>query len=214
MEQIIVVGDGGHARVVIEILEESREFQIAGCTSAVRGNTEVLGIPVLGDDSILPRLYESGLRRAFIALGDNRARLNKTRELAEMGFMLVNAISTHAAVSRRAVLGCGVAVMPGAVVNVLSRVGNGAIVNTGAIVDHDCQLGAFCHVGPGSSLAGRVSVAEGAFLGTGVHVIPGVSIGAWAIVGAGAAVVRDVPASVTAAGVPAAIIKDFKGRYR
>ncbi len=188
MEAVVIVGSGGHAKVVIDILEDSGEYAIAGCTSADPRARELMGIPVLGSDAVLEELYAAGLRRAFIALGDNRLRAAKTREVEALGFTLVNAVSVRAAVSKRASLGRGVAVMPGAVINALASVGDGAIVNTGATVDHDCLIGAFAHIGPGVNLCGRVTVGEGVLAGAGARVIPGVSIGAWAKVGAGAAV--------------------------
>lgn len=203
-ERMVVVGAGGHAKVIIEILEESGDFEIAGCTSQC-GAGDVLGIPVLGDDSILPALYREGLRHAFVAIGDNRTRIAVARKLVTAGFRLINAVSRRAVISPRAWLGSGVAVMPGAVINVLSRVNDGAIVNTGAIVDHDCSIGACSHVAPGAALAGCVSVGEGAFLGIGSRVIPGIAIGAWTTVGAGAVVIRTLPIGVTAVGVPAVI---------
>jgi UDP-perosamine 4-acetyltransferase len=214
MERIVIVGAGGHAKVIIEILEECGRFEIAGCTSADAGQRELLDIPVLGDDSILPGLREAGVHCAFVALGDNRARWKKAQELAEMGFTLVNAVSPRAIVSRRAILGRGVAVMPGAVINVLTRIEDGAIVNTGATVDHECHLGGFSHVGPGSSLAGCVSVAEGAFLGAGTCVVPGVSIGSWSVIGAGSVVISDIGEFVTAVGAPAAIINSRRSSCR
>jgi UDP-perosamine 4-acetyltransferase len=210
VESVLVVGAGGHAKVILEILEEANEFHIAGCTSAVAGQQDLLGFPILGGDEVLPACYAAGVRKAFIALGDNRARRKKAKEVAELGFELVNAISKRAIVSPRARLGSGVAIMPGAVINALAEVKDGAIVNTGATVDHDCRLANFCHVGPGSNLAGGVTIGEGAFLGTGVRAIPGISVGAWSVIGAGAVVIENIREGVTAVGVPAVIIKDLK----
>jgi acetyltransferase EpsM len=85
-------------------------------------------------------------------------------------------------------------------------IGAHAIVNTGAIVEHDNQIGDFCHIGPNACLAGGIRVEEGAFLGAGTTVIPGVCIGAWSTIGAGAAVIEDVEEAVTAVGVPARVV--------
>lgn len=204
MERVVIAGAGGHAKVILEILEESGEFEVAGCTNKVAGGT-LPGVPILGDDGILPELAASGIRSAFAAVGDNRVRRDLIRQLRDAGFRLVNAISRHAIVSPRARLGEGVAIMPGAVINAGAQIDDGAIVNTGATVDHDCHIAACAHIAPGVNLAGCVSVGEGALLGVGSRVIPGVSIGPWTLVGAGAVVIGDIPAHVTAVGVPAAI---------
>jgi UDP-perosamine 4-acetyltransferase len=205
MEQLVVLGGGGHAKVIIEILQDAGKFIIAGCIASGSEVSSVLDLPVLGGDSQLPRIYASGVRNAFVAVGDNRVRRSLTQKVIAVGFKLVNAVSPHAVLSRRVELCAGVAIMAGAVVNSCSRIGNGCIVNTGATVDHDCKIGDWAHIAPGTNLAGCVTIGEGAFLGIGSRVIPKISIGDWATVGAGAVVIRDLPAAVTAVGVPARI---------
>jgi UDP-perosamine 4-acetyltransferase len=206
MDRVVIIGAGGHAKVVIELLEEDGRYELAGCTSQ-GGPGQVLGLNVLGDDSILPSLYAGGVRHAFVAVGNNRARYDLIRHLRADGFHLVNAISRHAVISPRVRLGEGIAIMAGAVINAASDIGDGAVVNTGATVDHDCRIGECAHIAPGCTLAGCVTVGEGTFLGAGCRVIPNVLIGAWATVGAGAAVIRDIPEHTTAVGVPARVMR-------
>jgi UDP-perosamine 4-acetyltransferase len=208
VSQIIIVGASGHAKVILDILQDLDAVEIVGCTSgdSADAGKQLLGVPVLGDDRLLPKLYAQGVRAAFVAVGDNRLRRKLMRDVLAAGFELANAISPRAVVSRRVKLGVGVAVMPGAVLNACSVIGDGSIVNTGATVDHDCRLGPCVHVAPGTNLAGCVTIGEGAFLGTGARVIPRITVGHWAIVGAGAVVINDIPDHVTAVGVPASII--------
>jgi UDP-perosamine 4-acetyltransferase len=208
---VVIVGAGGHAKVIIDLLQERGEIELAGCVSRESG--EVLGLPWLGDDDALPGILASGLRRAFVAIGDNRLRSELLRRLTGLGFAMVNAISSQAVVSRRAALGTCVAVMPGAVVNVDTIVEDGAIINTSAHVDHDCRIGACAHIGPGTALAGNVTIGEGAFLGVGSRVIPRRTVGAWSTLGAGAVVVRDIPSHVTAVGVPARVTQGADSKH-
>lgn len=208
--QVVVLGASGHAKVVLEMLEEAGQWDIVGCTGAREHGGRLLNYPVLRGDEVLPALYEAGVRHAFVAIGDNRLRQQATRRAHDLGFVLINAISRRASVSSKVKLGCSVAVMASAAINVDSVLGDGVIVNTGASVDHDCRIGAYAHIGPGVRLAGGVEAGEGAFLGIGSCVIPGVRIGSWAIVGAGAAVIRDVPEGATAVGVPARVIRAGK----
>jgi UDP-perosamine 4-acetyltransferase len=97
----------------------------------------------------------------------------------------------------------GTVVFAGAVIQPDAVIGAHAIINTGATVDHDCAIGDFVHVAPGTNLAGGVRVGRGAFLGIGSAVIPYRSIGEWTTVGAGGVVIDDLPARITAVGVPA-----------
>lgn len=202
MGHVLIVGSGGHAKVIADILESAGEHRIAGFTSLDPHET-LFDYPRLGDDSQLPALYASGLRHAFLAIGANSVRHRLLRALREIGFELVNAVSPRACLSRRATLGQGVALMPGAVVNAGTAIGDAAILNTGATVDHDCQIGACAHLAPGVHVAGNVHIGEGSFLGVGTSVIPTLHIGRWATVGAGAAVIRSVPDHARVVGVPA-----------
>lgn len=201
---VVIIGGGGHAKVVIESLRAGGK-PVAAIVDADPTPRMVLGVPVVGDDLALPGLKEQGLSELFVAIGDNRLREKLGRKAREQGFSLVNAIHPSAIVSPTARIGEGVAIMAGVAINADSRVGDLAIVNTGAVVDHDCRLGAACHLGPASALAGGVTVGERAFLGVGARAIPGVTIGVDTIVGAGGVVVRDLPDGVVAIGVPAQI---------
>jgi UDP-perosamine 4-acetyltransferase len=206
MDQVVLLGGGGHAKVIVELFRAAGCYEVAGCASKDPAAALALGIPVLGDDSRLPAIHASGVRHAFVAIGDNRRRRRLSEEVSRIGFTLVNAISPGAILSPSVRLGAGVAVMAGVVINACSRIGNGCILNTGATVDHDCVIGNWAHIAPGTNLAGCVSVGEGAFLGVGSRAIPKISIGEWATVGAGAVVIRDLPPDVTAVGVPARIL--------
>lgn len=203
--RVVVLGGSGHAKVILDILIDRGDVELAGCVTAESNTSSVLGIPVLGGDDVLPRVLESGVTHAFVAVGENRVRAKLQRRVREIGFQLINAISRHAVLSSRTSLGSGIAIMPGTTINVDTTIGDGAIINTGASVDHDGMIGAFAHIGPGSALAGNVTVSEGAFLGAGTTVIPGRTIGAWTTTGAGAVVVRDLPDGVVAVGVPARV---------
>ncbi|WP_297506522.1 acetyltransferase [uncultured Caulobacter sp.] len=207
---VVIIGGGGHAKVVIESLRATGE-SVAAIVDADPTPRAVLGVPVVGDDLALGDLRGQGLSKLFVAIGDNRLRQKLAGKAREQGFSLVNAVHPSAVISPSARLGVGVAVMAGVAINAKTRVEDLAIINTGAVVDHDCRLGEACHVGPASALAGGVSVGARAFLGVGARAIPGVAIGADAIVGAGGVVVRDLPDGVLAVGVPARIKGQIKG---
>ncbi|GAA4841701.1 acetyltransferase [Paenibacillus vulneris] len=209
MRRVVIIGAGGHAKVVMDILKSNRALEIIGCTDKQLAGTQVLGVPVLGDDSVLPELYGQGVRHAFIAIGDNKLRRLLARKATELGYELINAVSPHAYVAEAASLGAGVAVMAGAVIHPDVRIGDNSIINTQASVDHDCVIGEACHVAPGATLSGTVTVGDGTFLGTGTKVIDGVRIGSWSVLGAGSVVVKDIPDSCLAFGVPARIIRQL-----
>ncbi len=203
MSRVAVIGAGGHAKVIIDLLRAGGHDVVA-CLDAGREGQTVSGVPVLGHESeALPRLAAEGVTAAFVALGDNRLRQKVAASVEKMGFEMLNAVGRSSVISPGARLGKGCAIMEGAVINADARVGDFAIINTNASIDHDCVIGAFAHVAPGSALAGGVVLGDGVFMGVGSRAIPGVTITDGAVIGAGAVVVRNIESSGTWVGVPA-----------
>ena len=205
--RIVIVGAGGHAKVVLESLAASGVYEIVGLTDSDQSKWGTLlgGYPVLGGDDVLPTLRSEGVNGTIIALGDNRLRARLFERAIALGFKMVNAIHPHSWISPSARIGDGVAVMAGAVINANAHIGDNVIINTGATVDHDCCIGNHVHIAPGCHLGGNVQVGTGTLVGIGASIIPNQRIGQWSIVGAGAVVVRDLPDNCIATGVPATV---------
>jgi sugar O-acyltransferase (sialic acid O-acetyltransferase NeuD family) len=195
---LMVVGSGGHAKVVIATAQAAGiEVQAVVDDAPARWGATVLGVPVIGATA---RVLDDDDAIAVLAIGGNAAR---ARLGASARCRFATVVHPSAVVHPTAVLGPGTVVFAGAVIQPDVRIGAHGIVNTGASIDHDCVLGDAVHIAPGARLAGSVSIGDGVFIGIGAAVIPGVAIGAWTTVGAGAAVVTDLPPQVVAVGVPA-----------
>lgn len=203
-KSILVIGAGGHAKVVIDCLRFTG-WEIVGCIAAEKGDTTCSGAAIIGTDDDLPSLRATGIAFAFCALGGNSLRDRVGQRLAELNFELPWVIGPGAHVSPSVTIGRGAAILPGAVINAETVIGEFAIINTNANIDHDGSVGRCAHIGPGSSLAGEVTVGDRSFIATGCAVIPQRTIGADTIVGAGSTVVRDLPDGVVAFGNPARI---------
>jgi sugar O-acyltransferase (sialic acid O-acetyltransferase NeuD family) len=199
--KIVIIGGGGHARVVADIIA-ALAFEATGYVCP-EGPYDIPGLTRLGDDTVLASLRARGTTHAVVAVGDNALRKEIYRTALALTFAFPALVHPSAIVSSRVTIGDGTVVMPGAIINTGTIVGTGAIINTGASIDHDCRIGGFVHIAPGCHLAGTVTVEEGAFLGVGTSVIPQRHIGEWSIVGAGAAIVRDIEPRHVATGVPA-----------
>lgn len=202
---LVIVGGGGHAKVIIDMLRSADAFELIGYTAQVPGAPLAGDVRFLGTDECLAALKDA-VPHAFVAIGHNAIRRAIGQTLAEQGFDLPAVVSPRASVSPSARIGRGVAIMPGAVVNAEAEIGDFVIVNTGASVDHDCVVGDGVHIAPGAAVCGSVVIGELALVGAGASIIPGIRVGARSIVGAGAAVVSDLPADVRAVGVPARTI--------
>ena len=197
-QTVIVIGAGGHAKVVIATLQAAGySVEALYDDDESRWGTAFMGIPIVGPVAALP---ENSEHRAVIAIGCNNTR----RLLAqELNLQWINAVHPQACVHSSVVIGAGTVIFPGAVVQPDTILGDHVIVNTGATIDHDCVLGDFVHIAPGAHLAGGVEVGDGSFFGIASAAIPGMKIGSWSIVGAGGVVVNEVPDATTVVGVPA-----------
>ena len=183
MQRILIIGAGGHAAVVADILGD-----------AVVGMVEDHE-PFPDHDAVI------------VAIGDNHARRAITERLVAKGERLATAIHPFTSIAKNAVIGAGSMICAGAIVQPRAVIGRGVIVNTKASVDHDSVVGDFAHVSCGATIGGKCRIGEETLIALGATVASSVTVGARTIVGAGACVVRDIADDVVAYGVPARVIR-------
>jgi sugar O-acyltransferase (sialic acid O-acetyltransferase NeuD family) len=212
MSKVVIIGAGGHAREVLDILlicqASGQEIELLGFVDENpdnRGQT-LDGFPVLGNFRWFEGVDRSEIE-VICAVGMPLVCHKLARQAQALGLRFASAISPRACISPNTRIGQGVMIFPHAIVSTGAVIGDHVILNVAVTVSHDTVVGDFCNINPGVHLAGNVTVGEGCYVGMGTSIIQGVTIGPWSIVGAGAVVVRDVPANVTAVGVPARVIK-------
>lgn len=203
MTSLLIVGAGGHGKVVAETAEAMGAWEkIAFLDDRFEALNGSLRWPVsgsFGDAETLQPEYVD----AVVAVGDASMRLTLLKQLSHEKFHLPSLIHPTAWVSPSARLGEGCMVFAQAVVNADAHIGRGVIINTGATVDHDCVISDGAHICPGAHLAGEVHIGHASWIGIGASVIQQVHIGSGVMVGAGAAVTGHVPDSDKVVGVPA-----------
>jgi UDP-N-acetylbacillosamine N-acetyltransferase len=210
VNKIIIVGAGGHARVVADVIRLSRHFEVAGFIDTQ--NPDRRGDPfedsvVLGGDEELAELFAADIKHAAVAIGNNEARARVAHQLVTAGWQLPALVHPGAIIAASVTVGAGTVIFAGAIVNPATRIGAHVILNTGCTVDHDCVIGDGAHIAPGANLAGGVHVGAETLVGVGAAVKPNITIGRNAVIGVGAAVVGNVPDGVTVVGVPARVVK-------
>jgi len=210
MDVIVVVGGGGHAKVVISILRKLKRHRILGYTDP-RDNGTVLGAPYLGSDRGLTALA-GGPKKLNVVLGLGQVGLGKPRyELwtrlhsPVLSFPLI--VSPDATVNEGVSGGEGAVVMDGAVINSGAAIGRGVIVNTNSTIEHDVELGDWVHIAPGATISGGVTIGSFSMIGAGATVIESIKIATGCMVGAGATVVHDLMEAGIYVGTPARRIK-------
>ena len=213
MPRLAIVGAGGHGREVLDVVEaliaRGQDYEVVGFV-ADHVDAEVLArrrAAHLGsvDDLVSGRLgaHDDDVS-LVLAVGDPATRADLERRIGPCGWdWAAPLVHPLASLGSDVELGAGTVVAAGARITTNVRVGRHVQVNVNAVISHDCRVGDHATVSPGVLVNGAVTLGEGVLLGTGAVVTPGRVVGDWAVIGAGAVVVADVPASVTAVGVPA-----------
>lgn len=200
--RLLIIGCGGHGRVVADVAREMGYHRIAFLDNAHQSFSSADPWNVLGPLEMMANLRDEW-REAIAASGSNTERFVTHADLLRHGYVVPNIVHPSAIISRNAHLGCGIFVAPAAVINTGVRIGDAVIINTGARVDHDSLVEAGAHISPGAILAGHVHVGERSMLGAGSVARQGVEIGADITVGIGAAVVKSLAERGVYVGVPA-----------
>ncbi len=206
----ILIGGGGHGRVLLEVVQQQHTGVIVGVLDSQPGLLEVAGVQVLGGDERLPDLKQIGFTHFVIGVGSAKSCVLRAKlhdEALKHGLMALTIIHPTAWVAPSAQIGVGSQILAKAVVNTGAKLKAHVLVNTAALVEHDCVVGTHTHIATGAILCGDVHVGEAVHIGAGAVIRQGIHIGARSVVGAGAVVVQDVPEDTVVVGVPARPLK-------
>lgn len=188
MKSLLLIGCGGHARSLIELIESAERWRIHGLVGLPQQvGSSVFGYSVIGSDADLPDLFEE-CSSAVLAIGqlpDPAPRERLAAQMDQLGFEFPILISPHATVSRHAQLGPGSTVGHGVIVNAGAVVGCHCILNSRALVEHDVHIGDHCHISTGALVNGGVTVGSGSFIGSGAMIRDGLDLPPLTVIGAG-----------------------------
>ncbi len=205
MTKLLIVGAGGHGKVVAEIASSSGRWEDIGFLDDNNYNEQHHGFSLIGKaipDSKMVNEYEE----VFIAVGNNQVRLDLLFAFQKTGFRPVNIIHPSAIISNSASIMPGTVIMANSIINAAVKIGYGVIINTAATIDHDSVINDGVHICPGVKLAGNVTIGRCSLVGIGTSIIEGITVGDETIIGAGSVVIRDVNSKEKVAGNPASPI--------
>lgn len=203
LKPVIIIGNGGHARVLVDILLLQKR-EIIGYTAPNEENNPYSITYLGGDEEILkydPQEIE--LVNALGSISDTKPRANIFNFFKLKGYRFSTTIHPSAVISETATLGEGVQIMAGVVIQPFVNIDDNTIVNTSTCIDHDCFIDKHCHIAPGCVLSGGIKIGESTHIGTGAKIIQNISIGKNVLVGAGSLVLRDIGDNKKVYGSPA-----------
>jgi len=208
MTQVVIVGAGGHGRVVADVLVSQGAVIRGFIDPNVETGCNVGGHTVLGDDTWLNANPNSFVSVGIGATKDVTLRESVYRSLAD--HRVVGCIHSTAVIGTAARIHSTAQILAGSVVNHSAFIGENVVVYTGSIVEHDCVISAHTYLSPRVTLCGGARIGSRVFIGAGALVLPNVEIGDGAIIAAGAVVTEDVDANRTVMGVPAKVVDSHR----
>ncbi|RJP75598.1 MAG: acetyltransferase [Desulfobacteraceae bacterium] len=210
---VIGFGAGSHAKVILEILLEGKQYKPIGFLDSDPNlhGTSIQNIPVLGGDDLAASLKEKGIYHFFIGVGgaeDPTIRIRLFLSAQNLELSPIQVRHPSCIISKSASIEDGAVIMAGVVVNACAQIGSNVILNTNSTIEHDCIIGHHVHIAPGAILSGGVCVGDRSHIGANASIRQNIHIGNNVIIGIGAVVVNDVPDNRVVVGNPAKTIKN------
>ena len=171
MNEIILIGGGGHCKSAIDVIEQEARFEIAGIIDKPELlGSKILGYPVIGNDFDLDNLAKK-YQNALVTVGQIKTALVRIKlyDLAiNAGFSLPSIVSPNAYISKHSKIGNGTIIMGNVIVNANASIGDNCIINSKALIEHDCLISSHCHISTNAIINGGVTIGSKSFIGSNV----------------------------------------------
>jgi sugar O-acyltransferase (sialic acid O-acetyltransferase NeuD family) len=205
MKKIIIIGAGGHAKVIADIIIKRKKIlnetiKIEAFLDDKYETKEIVyqDIPLIGKLNKINSLKKDDYY-FIIAIGNNSIR----EEIANnYDLKYYTVVHPSAILAEDVEVGEGTVIMANAVINSSVKVGSHCIINTSSVIEHDNKIDDFVHISPNAALAGDIKVGRKTWIGMGSSIIQGVKIGMNVKIGAGSVVLNNIDDNITAYGVP------------
>lgn len=201
---VILIGSGGHAKVLVDILR-LLDREIIGYVDLEPPSDSFCGLRYLGNDQDIKNWSPLNVKLVngigIMPKSHNRYRI--FQYFKSQGYEFERIIHPSSIISPNSRLLEGVQVMAGSIIQTDTTIGENTIVNTRVSVDHDCLIGAHVHLAPGATISGGTTIEDHVFVGAGAVVVQSQHIGMNSLIGAGAVVLKKVKENSMVVGIPA-----------
>ena len=203
--KLMILGCEGHSKVATDIAE-SVGFHNICYEDPYRENNTFL------NRKVYKSIKENYKDYYFVAIGDNflREKVSRQFSIDNKEAELLSLIHPSSIISSKCSIGIGTIIMPLCAINSYSKLGNGVIINTNSIIEHDAHLMDFSSLAPGVTIGGYVSIGKRSAVSIGASVIHNINIGNDVVVGASSLVMKDIGDNQVAYGLPAKCIRERK----
>jgi len=216
IDSIYIIGSSGHAKVIIDLIEEQKKYNIKGIIDDFKNVGEnFLGYEILGGVDYFKKkrdVVEEKIN-VIIAIGESKYReiiVNKLKNIEKIKYPVM--IHQSAIVSKRAIISDGTIILANSIVGANANIGEHCILNHACCVDHDTVLHSYTTICPNVFIAGNVIVGKGSMIGIGTNIIEKINIGTKTYIGAGSCVIKDTVGNSLYFGNPAVLIKSISDK--
>ena len=205
IENLILIGGGGHCKACIDVIEAENRFEIKGILDVEdKIGQQLLGYPFIGTDQDIKRLVEEGYSFVITMGQIKTARKRKAlyEQLKKLNAKLPIIVSPAARISKHAVVGDGTVVLHGVHINADATIGENCILNTNCTIEHDVSVGSHVHVSTNAVINGNCLIGDEAFIGSNTVIANNIRVASQVLVGSGSSVIKDIHEPGTFVGNP------------
>lgn len=214
MKKIVIIGAGGHSKVLIDIIEKEAKYELVGLIDDYfKAGTIVLGYEIIGNMKTFNEVInEQKIYGGVVAFGDNFKRSVVAGKInsSNPSFCFVNCIHPKSTIGKDVNIGAGNVFMAGTIINSGSTIENHCILNTNSSLDHDCKMTNYSSIAPNVTIGGNTDIGEYSAIGIGTNIFHNISIGKNCIIGGGSLVTKDTMDNSVYFGSPCQFIRSHK----